>query len=146
MSFAKQFDVAISLCQGAFGLAGDPYTPVPSQDPDGVILNRMAQALVPGGKIAMTAFSAYFQVRYLEDSDTFFAAQGINSEITRIRNEEGEEIEEELITSCFTPRELRLLIEKAGMEVVSMSSVAPGKYRTGPLNMDEPEILLIAER
>ncbi len=146
MSFAKQFDVAISLCQGAFGLAGDPYTPVPSQDPDGVILNRMAQALVPGGKIAMTAFSAYFQVRYLEDNDTFFAAQGINSEITRIRNEEGEEIEEELITSCFTPRELRLLIENAGMEVVSMSSVAPGKYRTGPLNMDEPEILLIAER
>ena len=146
MSFDNQYDAVISLCQGAFGLAGDPNASIVSQDQDGVILSRMTDALISGGKIALTAFSAYFQVRYLEDSDTFFAAQGVNSEITLIRNQEGEQIEKELLTSCFTPRELRLLAESAGLTVRSMSSVSPGKYRSGSLTIDEPEILLIAER
>ena len=106
----------------------------------------MTDALISGGKIALTAFSAYFQVRYLEDSDTFFVGQGVNSEITHIRNQEGEQIDKELLTSCFTPRELRLLAESAGLSVLSMSSVSPGKYRSGSLTIDEPEILLIAER
>ena len=146
MSFDNQYDAVISLCQGAFGLAGDPNASIISQDQDGVILSRMTDALISGGKIALTAFSAYFQVRYLEDSDTFFVAQGVNSEITHIRNQEGEQIEKELLTSCFTPRELRLLAESAGLAVLSMSSVSPGKYRSGSLTIDEPEILLIAER
>lgn len=146
MSFHNQYDAVISLCQGAFGLAGDPNASIASQDQDGVILSRMADALFPGGKLALTAFSAYFQVRYLEDSDTFFVAQGVNSEVTQIRNREGEQIEKELLTSCFTPRELRLLAESAGLTVLSMSSVSPGKYRSGSLTIDEPEILLVAAR
>lgn len=146
MSYHQQYDAVISLCQGAFGLAGDPHRPVSSEDPDGEILCRMAEALVPSGKMAMTAFSSYFQIRYLEESDTFFAAQGINNEKTQIRNVAGEEIEEELWTSCFTPRELRLLAERAGLSVLSMWSVTPGKYREAPLSINEPEILVIAER
>ena len=146
MSYDQQYDVVISLCQGAFGLAGHPSLPVSSADPDGEILRRMAEALVPGGKIALTAFSSYFQIRYLEDSDTFFVAQGVNNEKTQIRNASGEHIEEELWTSCFTPRELRLLAERAGLTVLSMWSVTPGKYREAPLSINEPEILVIAER
>ncbi len=146
MSYDQQYDVVISLCQGAFGLAGNPSLPVISTDPDGEILCRMAEALVPGGKIAMTAFSSYFQMRYLEEGDTFFAAQGVNNEKAQIRNASGEQIEEELWTSCFTPRELRLLAERAGLSILSMWSVTPGKYREAPLSINEPEILVIAER
>ncbi|GIR34839.1 MAG: hypothetical protein CM15mP49_02240 [Actinomycetota bacterium] len=63
----------ISLCQGAFGLAGETNRPVPMADPDGEILKRMSQALVVGGKVALSAFSAYFQVHFLEENkDTFF--------------------------------------------------------------------------
>ena len=146
MTYQQEFDAVISLCQGAFGLAGNPDEPVPLSDPDGEILYRMAQALVPGGKLAMTAFSAYFQVKYLEETDTFFAEQGINYEKTEIRNTSGDAIKEDLWTSCFTPRELRLLAEKAGLTISSMWSVTPGKYREAPLSINEPEILVIAER
>ena len=146
MTYQQEFDAVISLCQGAFGLAGNPDEPVPLSDPDGEILYRMAQALVPGGKLAMTAFSAYFQINYLEETDIFFAEQGINYERTEIRNTTGDAIKEDLWTSCFTPRELRLLAEKAGLTVSSMWSVAPGKYREAPLSITEPEILVIAER
>ena len=146
MTFCNEYDAVISLCQGAFGLAGDPNASIASQDQDGVILGRMADALNPGGKMALTAFSSYFQVRYLEDRDTFFPAQGVNSDIARIRNQDGEDIERKLLTSCFTPRELRLLIDKAGLTLRSMYSVSPGKYRAEPLTIDEPEILLIAQR
>ena len=48
MVWAGEFDAAISLCQGAFGLAGGPAAPAgdpAAPDPDGVILERMAAAL-----------------------------------------------------------------------------------------------------
>ena len=146
MSYRSQFDAVVSLCQGAFGLSGNTQLPVPLDDPDGDILIRMAEALVPGGKIALTAFSSYFQMRYLEDSDTFFAEHGVNHEKTLIRNMSQDEIEDDLWTSCFTPRELRLLADKAGLSLQSMWSVSPGRYKKAPLTINEPEILLIAQR
>jgi SAM-dependent methyltransferase len=146
MSYRSQFDAVVSLCQGAFGLSGNTKLPVPLDDPDGDILIRMAEALVPGGKIALTAFSSYFQIRYLEDSDTFFAEHGVNHERTLIRNMSQDEIEDDLWTSCFTPRELRLLVDKAGLSLQSMWSVSPGRYKEAPLTINEPEILLIAQR
>ncbi len=75
LPFEAEFDAVISLCQGAFGLVGtDPITG--AIDPDGVVLAGMARAVRPGGRVAVSAFSAYFQVRYLEDADTFDADRG----------------------------------------------------------------------
>ena len=67
LTFDAEFDAAISLCQGAFGLAGGPGAPL---DGDGEVLGGIARALRPGGVAAVSAFSAYFQLRYLEDADT----------------------------------------------------------------------------
>ena len=126
LNFDKEFDAVISLCQGAFGLAGETNRPVPMADPDGEILKRMSQALVVGGKVALSAFSAYFQVHFLEENkDTFFADHGVNHEKTTIRNASGEEITQDLWTSCFTPRELRLLAKDANLSVQSIWSVTP---------------------
>ena len=72
LPFDGEFDAAISLCQGAFGLAGGtgrrPSDRRPGRRPDGAVLDGMARALRPGGRLAVSAFSAYFQVRYLEDA------------------------------------------------------------------------------
>ena len=98
----------ISLCQGAFGLAGETHKPVPIADPDGEILKKMSQALVVGGKVALSAFSAYFQVHFLEENkDTFFTDHGVNHEENDYTKCSREEITQDLWTSCFTPRELR---------------------------------------
>ena len=83
LDFYKEFDAVISLCQGAFGLAGQTNKPVTTLDPDGEILFSMSKALVGGGKLALSAFSAYFQLHFLEeDKDTFFADHGVNHENT----------------------------------------------------------------
>jgi len=104
------FDAVISLCQGAFGLVGAGPGAEPDAgaalavDPDGEVLQGMARAVRPGGLVAVSAFSAYFQVRYLEDTDTFDADRGVNHELTSVRNQAGESRPVDLWTSCFTPR------------------------------------------
>ena len=106
----------------------------------------MSKSLSPGGKIALTAFSAYFQVRYLEEQDTFHADHGVNHEVTSIKNSVGKELIQDLWTSCFTPRELRLLATKYGLTVESIWSVSPGRYGEFLPTHTKPEFMLIARR
>lgn len=136
-------DAAISLCQGAFGLLGGPGT---SLDEDALVLAEMARVLRPGGRLAVSAFSAYFQVRYLEETDTFDAERGVNHEHTEVRDEQGRPAPAELWTSCFTPRELRMLASGAGLTATRVWGVTPGNYRAGTPDLDQPEFLLVAER
>jgi SAM-dependent methyltransferase len=143
LRFDGTFDAAISLCQGAFGLTGGPGAPL---DADGLVLDGMARALRPGGGLAVSAFSAYFQVRFLEDQDHYDADAGVNHERTIVKDEEGRDAEVDLWTTCFTPRELRLLAAQAGLEVRDLWSVTPGAYRPDPPSLEAPELLLVAAR
>jgi SAM-dependent methyltransferase len=129
------FDVALSLCQGGFGLVrGD----------DADVLVEMARVVRPGGLVCVSAFSAYFAVRYLEDSDTFDAATGVNHEVATVKSEAGEDRDFDLWTTCFTPRELRLMAARAGLRVRDLWSVTPGAYAPDPPDLDHPEFLLVA--
>ena len=135
------FDAAISLCQGGFGLPPDPSAP-----DDASILAGMAAAVAPGGRIALTAFSSYFMVRHLEETDDFDAAAGVNHELAPVKDAEGDERSFDLWTACYTPRELRLLAASAGLDVRDIWSVTPGGYERRPPDLDHPEFLVIAER
>lgn len=140
---AERFDAVISLCQGGFGLVGGP-----GDDPvgdDSRILDGMVGALVPGGRLALTAFSSYFQVRFLEEG-AFDAATGVHHEHTTVRDEAGRPAPAELWTTCFTPREIRLLAERSGLAVDAIHSVEPGAYGPNPPDLDHAELLVIAHR
>lgn len=143
LAYDAEFDAAISLCQGAFGLTGGPGAPL---DGDGAVLSGMARALRPGGQLAVSAFSAYFMLRYLEDHDTFDAEAGVNHERTTVKDEAGVDADVDLWTTCFTPRELRLLAAGAGLEVRHIWSVTPGAYDRARPSTDSPEFLLVAAR
>jgi SAM-dependent methyltransferase len=145
---AGAFDAAISLCQGAFGLAdGGPGPPAAPLDPDGVVLDGIARALRPGGRVALSAFSAYFQVRWLDpERGSFDAERGVNHERTEIRDEQGRATEVDLWTTCFTPRELRLLAARSGLDVEHLWAVRPGEYGRRPPDIDHEELLLVARR
>ena len=146
LPFDAEFDAAISLCQGAFGLVADVHRPVPAFDPDGEVLAGMARSVRIGGAVAVSAFSSYFMLRYLEDHDLFHADHGVNHERTALRNEAGDEEWHDLYTSCFTPRELRLLASDAGLHVEAVWSVTPGRYGRRPPTTDEAEFLLVGRR
>jgi SAM-dependent methyltransferase len=143
LDYDGEFDAAVSLCQGAFGLAGGPGAPL---DGDGAVLDGIARALRPGGVAAVSAFSAYFQVRWLEDGDSFDAGAGVNHERTEVRDEDGRTAAVDLWTTCFTPRELRLLAAAAGLEVAALWSVTPGAYARADPSIDTTEFLLVARR
>lgn len=143
---AGGFDAAISLCQGAFGLggpgpfAGDPHNLAHERS----VLALMVRAVRPGGRVAVSAFSAYFQVRFLEERDRFDAATAVNAERTEVRDPTGDAMPVDLWTTCMTPRELALLADGAGLVVDEIWSVTPGDYRRRPADLDRPEFLLLA--
>src|SRR5205085_6483562 len=116
LPYDAEFDAAVSLCQGAFGL-------VPGEDAD--VIAGIARVLRPGGRLAVSAFSSYFAVRFLEEGETFDADAGVNHEIARVRDEDGAEAAFDLWTTCFTPRELRLIAAAAGLAVDNVWSVTP---------------------
>lgn len=140
-------DAAISLCQGAFGLGGPPCADDPQNlVPDTSVLANIARALRPEGRVAVSAFSAYFQVKWLEEQDSFDAATAVNHETTELRDQAGLVVPGELWTTCYTPRELRLLAERAGLLVDRIVSVSPGQYSLAEPTVDSHEFLLLATR
>ena len=130
------FDAAFSLCQGGFGLLG-------GIDDAGVI-GQMAAAVRPGGHLVLSAFSAYFALRYQEEGETFDAATGVNHERASVRNPDGQAADFDLWTTCFTPRELRLMAQAAGVAVDGLWSVNPGDYAKREPDLEHAEFLLIA--
>jgi hypothetical protein len=132
------FDLVLCLCQGGFGLLGG------AGDVDAFA--QLADAVAVGGTLVLSAFSAYFVVRHLETGDTFDPASGVNHERAVVRDAGGTEAGFDLWTTCFTPRELRLLAAGAGLVVDALWSVGPGAYAARPPDLDHPEWLLIAHR
>jgi SAM-dependent methyltransferase len=133
------FDAVVSLCQGGFGLLGG--------DEEHVALAAMVAALRPGGRLALSAFSAYFQLRHLEVmGGSFDASTGVHHERTEVRDPAGVARAAELRTTGFTPRELRLLVAAVGAEVEAVWSVEPGAYRRDPPTIEQPELLVLARR
>jgi SAM-dependent methyltransferase len=138
MAFDAEFDVVICLCQGAFGL-------MTANGDDAVVLGAMARALKPRGRLALSAFSSYFAVKYHNDAE-FDADTGVSHERTEIKNPAGEGQEVSLWTGCYTPRELRLLSATAGLRVDRISSVEPGNYGCQPPTTESAEYLVVATR
>jgi len=141
LAFAEEsggFDALICLCQGGFGLLRG--------DEDAALVGRFHAALRPGGRLAISAFSSYFAVRWLEPDDTFDLASGVNHERATLRDDHGDERDFDLWTTCFTARELRLLAAAAELTVEAVYGVTPGDYAARPPAFDRPELLLIAER
>lgn len=138
LPFDGEFDAAISLCQGGFGLvvgAGEDLT----------VLHGMVRAVRAGGRLALTAFNAYFQVRYHTEAD-WDADAGVAHERTEVRDPGGVAKAVDLWTACYTPRELRLLAGAAGLVVDAVHAVEPGAYAASSPDAEHPEFLLLATR
>jgi SAM-dependent methyltransferase len=133
----EPYDAVICLCQGGFGLLGGD---------DAAVIGRIAATIRPRGRLALTAFSAPFAIRWLEDGEEFDPETGVLHERATVRNEAGEEREFDLWTTCFTPRELRATAERAGLTVDGVHGVKPGGYSTDRPTLEHPELLLFARR
>jgi SAM-dependent methyltransferase len=138
LPFDRAFDVVICLCQGGFGM-------MTAEGEDDAVVAGMARALRPGGRLALTAFNAYFVVRHHREA-AFDADRGLCHERTTVRSPSGEERDVELWTGCYTPRELRALLAAHGLVVERLSSVEPGAYGDAAPTVELPELLAVARR
>ena len=138
LSFDHEFDAVVCLCQGAFGL-------MTANGHDVDVLEGIARAVKPGGAVGLSAFNAYFAVKYHEAAE-FDADAGVAHEVTEVKNSSGKGIEVDLWTGCYTPRELRLLLGGVGLSVQSISSVEPGAYGNDAPTLESPEFLVIASK
>lgn len=138
LPFDSEFDAVICLCQGGFGLLG-------GRD-ELAVFERIVRAVRPGGRLALSAFSAAFALRHLEERESFDAATGVFYERAVIRGPEGDEREFDAWTTCFTARELELLAERAGLVIEGLHGVSPGRYGRTPVTLDDPELLLLGRR
>jgi SAM-dependent methyltransferase len=137
MPFDDEFDAAISICQGAFGVMGKD---------DALVLRRMAEATKRGGWVVVTVASAYFEARMDREEASFDPDTGIVHEKTTIKDEEQGEHEVDLWTGVYTPRELRLLALGVGLVPEAVYSVEPGNFARRPPDLDHPELMLVAKR
>ena len=138
LAYDSEFDAAVCLCQGGFGLLGG--------DDDAGVIEQIVQAARPGGAVAITAFSSYFALRHQEEGEAFDPFTGVHYEVVTARDEAGEERQFDAWTTCFTAREMRLLGEAAGLCVDAVYGVTPGRYRAAVPTLDDPEVLLIGRR
>lgn len=136
MPFDDEFEAVISICQGAFGLMGKD---------DALILRRMTEAVRPGGRVVVTAFSAYHAARFQTEA-SLDADRGIVHEVTTIRDEDGAEHDVDLWTGVYTPRELRLLAIGVGLVPEHVWSVSPGDFARREPDVDHHEFMLVARR
>ena len=101
----------------------------------------------------LSAFSSYFQVRFQagDSGDAvgggdFDAATGVMHERTQVKDADGVDLDADLWTTGFTPRELRFVARLAGLEPEHVWSVDPGDYSRRHPDLDHAEFLLVARR
>lgn len=134
------FDVVWSLCQGAMGTS-------PASDPD--VLRGMVAAVRPGGTIALTLFHALFAARHLGPGDAFDTVGLVHHHVAEVHGRDHAVQRFDLWTASYTAREAIGLVQAAGLSVVSVRGVQPGAYGhrvDGEVGLDDPELLLVAQR
>lgn len=131
------FDVAWSLCQGGFGT--HPVT-------DAEVVAGMGRAVRRGGLVAFTAFHALFAARHLVPGDRFDPIHGVHHQLAEVRGPDGEVARFDLWTTAYTVGEAVALAERAGLVVLDVAGVEPGRYGGAGVALDDPEVLVVARR
>jgi cyclopropane fatty-acyl-phospholipid synthase-like methyltransferase len=138
LEFQSDFDAAICLCEGAFGLAGDEAG---HRD----ILQGVYRALKPGGSFVLTAISALSGIRNAkaESFDPYTLTDIFDETIT---SPDRETKEVRIYTTAFTYRELKWLLQDAGFDVVAAYGCVAGKFERKPLTLENIEIMMVAKK
>jgi SAM-dependent methyltransferase len=137
LAFEDEFDAAVSLCEGGFGLGLD----------DLKILRGIHRSLRSGGHAAVGAANAYYVVAHLAEGAVFDPVSGLLREsVSGVIGRDGLTRDFEMWNSCYTPRELEWIANGASLDPQFVSGISPGEYRSRPPSFDDPELLLLARK
>lgn len=137
LPFEDEFDAAISICEGAFGLGLD----------DLAILRSMRRALKPGGHLAVGAPNLFYALDHIDQTDHLDPVSMILTKTLRaVPGAGGTTRDLTMYNSCYTPRELEWLANGAGLDPQFVAGVAPGDYQGRRPAREHPELLLLARK
>ncbi|OUN00257.1 MAG: hypothetical protein BAA02_00145 [Paenibacillaceae bacterium ZCTH02-B3] len=139
MAFDGEFDGAICLCEGAFGLAG-------SLENHLKVLKGAYRALKPGGWFVLTAIHVPAVIRELKDPSCYDPYTNTSVIREPVTSPEGETKEVTFYTTAFTCRELVLMFGEAGFQVRNAYGCIAGQFSRKPLEPDDMEIMIVARR
>jgi hypothetical protein len=142
----EAFDAAICLCEGSFGLLGGGDDPLTHET---LILNNIFAALKPGARFILTALNACRIIRAATPEDTASGRFDPHTLTERpdveLKPAEGDQVLQARERS-FVPTELVLLFRYAGFEVLHVWGGTAGNWGRRPLELDEFEIMVVAQR
>lgn len=137
LPFDDEFDVAISICEGAFGLGLD----------DLKILRGITAALKPGGHAAVAAANTFYMLSQMEDDSEFDPVASLfKRTMSGVVGEDGSTRDLEMWNSCYTPRELEWIANGAGLDPEIVNGIAPGAFGADVPTREHPELMLLARK
>ncbi len=111
-----------------------------------VVLNGIAAALKPGGHAGAVGIQQLLRGQVPRGGDLRRGEWSQSRTARKSVTSRGLSAEVDLWTACYTPRELRLLCDRAGLDVVDIFSVEPGRYTRMNPSTESAEFLVIARR
>ncbi len=108
------------------------------------MLGELARILRPGGRLALTAFSLAFAVRFMAPDDAIDLGRGLVHSPAEVRNADHERKRFDLWTACYTPGHLEALCMAVGLELEGIGGIEPGRYGQNAPTVGHPELLVIA--
>ncbi len=142
----RQFDAAICVCEGAFGLLSSGDDPA---EHDLAILRNIHKALKPGCEFLLTALNAFRYVRKYSNKDVAENRFDPNYMIEKYEMEYDTSEGKKTVTVSergFAPSELALMCRVAGFEIDYLGGGTAGNWGTRVLDLDEYEIMVIARK
>jgi SAM-dependent methyltransferase len=140
-SLPAEFDAAICLCEGAFGLLGAGDDPVGQPL---AILGNIAAALRPQAPLLLTVLNGYRLARNHTQSDV---ADGSFDPLALAERSEvagHDALPGSMRERGFVPTELVLMLAGAGLAVSGIWGGTAGNWGRRPIDLDEIEIMVSA--
>ncbi|OOZ37348.1 class I SAM-dependent methyltransferase [Solemya velesiana gill symbiont] len=139
---ADQFNAAVCLCEGAFGLLGKADDPI---DQPLNILQNISRSLKPGATVILTVLNAAAMIRRYQDVEA-----GRFDPLTLVEAAEYPPAEGEPPISTRerggVPTELTLLCSMAGLTVTDIWGGTAGNWGRRTIDLDEIEIMVVARK
>lgn len=131
-------DAAFSVCQGGFSV---------DLGLDGRTVDALHRVVRPGGRVALSAFSLVFAVRFMGEGEAMDLTRGRHHHVADVRGPGGARASIDLWTTAYTPAHLVEVLDRRGFTPLGVAGVEAGAYqRDRSPTIADPELLVWAER
>jgi len=142
----KQYDAAICLCEGSFGLLNVDDDPM---EHDLAILRNISAALKPGAGFILTALNGFAKIRKYNQEDVEsgkFDPIAMTEMIEEIELPDRSAVKAQLMERSHLPQELSCLMKQVGLDVIHIWGGTAGKWGRRKIDLDEIEIMVVSKK